>query len=356
MWGQAPRRLVDPLQTFVVLAVGVLAVAGLASLGQASLQTSAVTMLVNLTLVVGLYVFIGNSGVLSFGHMAFMAAGAYAGAILAMDPDMKAVLMPEMYTGLVSMHMGTAGALLIGGVVGGLFGFIIAMPLMRVSGLSAGLASLALLVTVNVVSGNWLSVTNGTTGISGVPMSGSLSVALVVSLSAVALALWFQNTVSGRRLRAIREDDVAAKSIGIGISRERTIAFTLSAFIVGIGGALFAMAQGAVSPDAFYLDITFLTLAMLVVGGIRSVTGAVVGTVFLSVVSEVLTRIEAGVTLAGVQVTLPVGTHNLALGLIMLLVLILRPAGLTGGREARIPRLWARSGARSPSPAGQQSA
>src|SRR5262249_27303514 len=116
------------------------------------------------------------------------------------------------------------------------------------------------------------------------------------------------------------------RSICIRISRERRIAFCISAFFVGVAGCVFAQVQGEIQPDAFFLWPTFLAVAMLVVGGMKSLTGAVVGVVLLSVISEGLFQLEnLGRALTGLP--------EVGLAVIMLTILLVRPGGITGGRE-----------------------
>ena len=134
-------------------------------------------------------------------------------------------------------------------------------------------------------------------------------------------------------LRASRDDDVAAKASGVRTVRERLIAFVLSAAIVGAGGGLYAEFLGSMTVDEFYLEMTFVTLAMLVVGGIGSLSGAVVGVVVVTFVVEFLRTLEHGISVGPTTFALPSGSQEIGLGVVMALILILRPTGLTGGRE-----------------------
>lgn len=336
--------------TLVTLSGLVAIVALLASLGPPSLDRSTVTMLINLVVVVGIYVFVGNSGVFSFGHIAFMAIGAYAGAILVMDPQTKELLLPELLHPLRGVHLPAVAATIAAGLLASLFALVVSLPLMRLSGLTAGLATFTLLIIVNVVASNWVEVTNGVTGISGIPLNATVPVALGWAIAALALAYGYQQTHWGRRLRASREDEPSARSIGVRIPRERRLAFCLSAFVVGVGGALFAQGQQAIQPDAFYTSLTFLTIAMLVVGGMTSLSGAVFGTILISAVSELLTRAESGLSLGFSTVTIPTGTTNVVLALVMLVVLLARPSGLAAGRELALPAALSRGSSSPPSP------
>ena len=168
--------------------------------------------------------------------------------------------------------------------------------------------------------------------------TGVLWVAVVIFL-----AWCVQLTRQCLRLRASREDEAAAASVGIGIYHERILAFVLSGFITGIGGSLFAEYYGTFNPDAFFVTITFLTVAMLVVGGRLSLSGAVVGTVFITAVTEGLRRIEGGVDLGLFSIPARPGLQEVGVALTMLVVLLLRPAGITGGSEIEPSAVAARA-------------
>jgi branched-chain amino acid transport system permease protein len=285
--------------------------------------------------VIGLYTFVGVSGVFSFGHAAFMAIGAYAGAIFAMPPTTKQFVLPDLPRFLADVHLGAFPATLAAGGVAAAVALVLAVPLMRLSGLTAGLATFAVLVIVNVVARNWQQLTHGTAGISGIPTTTTVWVALVWALVAMAVTWAFQRSRFGLRLRASREDEGAAYAIGIHVSRERGIAFVLSAFFVGAGGALYGMFIGSFTPDAFFLNITFLITAMLIVGGMTSLAGAVVGAIVISTLAELLRRVEEGVDFGLFRLSAHPGLREVGLALVMLAILILRPAGLTGGHEVR---------------------
>jgi branched-chain amino acid transport system permease protein len=207
---------------------------------------------------------------------------------------------------------------------------------MRLIGIAAGIGTFAVLLIVYVVASNWDSLTRGRQTMLGVPLDTTMKGTLVWSCIAIVAAYLFQQSRVGMRLRATREDEAAARSIGIGVFWERTAAFCLSAFWLGVAGALYGHLLGSFSPDAFYLDLTFITFVMLVVGGINSLSGAVLGSIVVSTVSEVLLRIERGTSVLSVHLKAPDGFQQIVLALFLLLILILRPRGITGGRE--IPR------------------
>jgi branched-subunit amino acid ABC-type transport system permease component len=332
----APAFAREELWPLVVLMAGT-CLAGLLAwtLGPDSLDRVTVLAVIDLILVIGLYTFVGVSGVFSFGHAAFMAIGAYAGAIFAMPPKTKEFILPDLPRFLADVHLSALPATLAAGGVAAVVALVLAVPLVRLSGLTAGLATFAVLVIVNVVARNWQQLTHGTAGISGIPTSTTIWTALAWALAAMIVAWAFQRSRFGLRLRASREDESAAHAIGIRVARERGIAFVLSAFFVGAGGALYGMFIGSFTPDAFFLNITFLITAMLIVGGMTSLAGAVVGTIVISTLAELLRRAEEGTNLGLFRLSAHPGLRDVGLALVMLAILILRPSGLTGGRELR---------------------
>jgi branched-chain amino acid transport system permease protein len=217
----------------------VVAVAYAGSLGGAVLHQVVVNGLVNLTIVVGLYIFVGNSGVFTFGHVGFVAIGAYAGALLEMHKSDKQISLPNLPHFLLTVHLATIPATLLAGGVAAAFAAVVSLPLMRLSGIGASLATFALLVVINVVASNWNALTGGSGGIIGVPGTTSRESALAWVVVAIVIAYLFQRSAVGLRLRGSREDHFAARSIGITIFLERRLAFVVSAFVLGIGGALF---------------------------------------------------------------------------------------------------------------------
>jgi branched-chain amino acid transport system permease protein len=352
-WHGVWARTVWPVGGLMAL-TSVVSVLGWA-FGSDSLDRIVLGMLINLIVVVGLYTFVGISGVFSFGHVAFMAIGAYAGAIFVIPVEQKAVLLPDLPGFLANAHLAPLPATLAAGGVAALVAAVLAVPLARLSGLTAGLATFAVLLIVNVVAENWQQVTRGTSGISGVPTTTTLAGTLGWVFVAILAAWAFQRSRIGLRLRASREDESAAYSIGVPVGRERGIAFVLSAFFVGVAGALFGMFIGSFNPDAFYLAITFLITAMLIIGSMTSLAGAVVGTIVISAFAELLRRIEMGIDFGAFELSAKPGLREVGLAVVMLLILLLRPAGIMAGRElAWRPSIRPRSRtAASPAPSAR---
>ena len=302
-----------------------------------SIRFQATVMMINLVLVVGLYIFAGNSGVLSFGHISFVAVAAYVTAWLTIPPARKAVLIPELLDFLANTSMGSISAGLLAASASAVFAVVLAVPLMRLSGLTASLAMFAVLVVVREVGLHWVEMTRGTNTMMGLPSTVSLRSATAVAIIVIWFAYFFQESFIGLRLRASREDEPAAKAVGINIAKYRGIAFVISAFVVGIGGSQYAQFHAAFTPDAFFIDLTFLTIAMLVVGGLFSLSGAVLGTIVMSLLLGILRQMERGISIGPLEIVIPSGSGILVVGLLLLLMLALRKEGLTRGKEATWP-------------------
>lgn len=324
-----------------VLLSAIVAVPGLLLTGDKSaLNQTVLTALATMILVVSLYTFSGNSGVFSFGHLAMAMVGGYVAAITSMPAETKDLLYPGMLGGLRSVYLGPVGAVVAGGLAAAVVGGVLALLLVRLSGLTAGLATFVVLLIAFSVATGLEPVTNGSSGIVNIPMSDQVWQVLPWTALAIGLSALFQSTKTCQLLRASREDLQAAASVGVNVQMQRAVAFVFSSFIAGIGGAVYIQVIGSMSPSLFYLGLTTTIVAMLVIGGMNSLSGAVLGTLVIAGINEGMRRLEGGVIVGESMFSLPTGTQQVALALAMLLILIARPQGLTGGRE--LPVRWHR--------------
>jgi branched-chain amino acid transport system permease protein len=329
-------RIADWLQdnsTLVILIAPLLVLALLTQLFATLLVNRIVTVLfINLILVCGLQIFMGNSGILSFSHIGYMGIGAYTSVLFSMTPQAKAFTLPDLYPFLRNVHLPFLVAVLIGALFATLVAAILIYPLMRLSDAAAVISMFALLVIIQVVLVHWSIVTNGPRTLFGVDFRTTLWVAVVFGLLAVVVAYYFKDSDLGLKLRATRDDRYAAGAIGINIISVRWQSFLLSAFLAGFGGGLWAHFITSFSPYAFYLTETFAILTMLVIGGPGGVSGAVLGTVVVTFVHEGLRQIENNVNLSGGNL---VGFTEVFLATVLVIILIWRPGGVMGGRELR---------------------
>jgi branched-chain amino acid transport system permease protein len=318
---QELAELGGPVALLVLVAV-------LGSLASRSLQVEFRTALVSATIVIALYVFIGNSGVLSFGHISFVAVGAFAAGLVSVPEALKLSVSPELFPLIAGAEVGNAASLLIAAAVGAVYAFLVGVPLMRLSGLAAGIATFAVLEITHNVLRNWPRIGPGAKTLSLVPETSGFLQLTVGAVAVAGIAYAYQRSRPGRLLRAAREDPAAAQGSGVNIHRQRLVAFTLSGALAGFGGGLLVHFLGSITTEQVYLDLTFITLAMLIIGGVSSLWGAVVGALLVSGLNSLLSEAEQGI--GGVD--LPTGTRLVTLGAVMALVLLFRPAGITGGR------------------------
>jgi len=301
--------------------------------GSPSQQLFGVTLLTNVVIVVGMQSFIGNSGIVSFGHTAFMGVGAYAAALVTITPALKGTLLPSLPGFIADAELGYWPAIAIAALVAGAVAAPIGLVLVRLSGGAGSIATLALLIVFYVVASNWREVTGGTRTIYGIPKETTIWTALVVACVAILVARILRDSPIGLRLRASRADPMAAQAIGIEAVRLRLVAWTVSGAVVGAAGGLFALNLTAFGPTAFYLSQAFLTLAMLIIGGMSTVTGAVLGAAGVSAVYELLRKVEDGTTAGPFDFSGQVGLAQLALASLMILTMVWRREGIVGRME-----------------------
>lgn len=306
--------------------------------GSVLMKDTVTDALIKIVLVVGLYIFIGNSGIVSFGHIGFAGIAAYAVAWQTCCPMMKPITMTGLPAFLRDETYPVFPAAVAAVALAGLAALLIGLVLMRLSGLAASISTLAALFIFNAIYANWDNVTMGRASMVGVPTYVNSWVALGCVALAIVVAYVYQTSSRGLAIRAARDDEVAAQSAGISLYWNRLIAFVISAMVVGLGGVLQVHFLGTVSVNAFFLGLTFITLAMLVVGGMKSLAGAVVGVVIVATIVDVFRRLEAGMMLGETRVATPAGTQEMVLAALMLLILIFRKDGLMGRRELTLPR------------------
>jgi branched-chain amino acid transport system permease protein len=333
-----PFRFFWPLLSLSIVLLAICTLTVL--LGSGQNKQIVTEMMIRVVLVVGIYIFVGNSGILSFGHISFMTIGAYAAAWFTCCtlPMVKPMYLPSLPEFLQNSRYPLAVGLTSAALLCGIVSLVVGVAVLRLSGVAASIATFALLMITFSVYSNWDGMTGGSSSVSNIPVEVGPWLSTSIALGVLAAAFFHQVSRYGLMLRATRDDGVAARAAGIETLSVRLVAFVLSAICVGVGGALYSSFLGVLTVDSFYLSITFLTLAMLTVGGTGSLAGAVTGVLFVTAVTELFRAFERGVSL-GTSLTLqiPHGLQEVSLGIIMILVLILRPGGLMNGYELLLP-------------------
>lgn len=291
----------------------------------------AIDLAIYVIMTVALNLSSGFTGVFSLGHIGFMAVGAYTSALLTMDPATKAMNLPDLPAWLTQVHLPFPVALVLAGLLAAAIGLAVGVPILRLSGHYVAVATMGFLVIVHVVAINWDAITRGARTFLGVPDYTNNTWAWGWVAVTIFTVWRVGASPFGRYMRAMREDLVAAQSVGIDIMRTRLLAFSISAFFTAVAGGLWAHHITAFSPQAFYFDITFRVIVMLVVGGIGSIPGSVLGAVVLTVLSELLRKVEQGGGFLGVSLPPLYGLSQILLSAGFVLLMVFRPGGILGG-------------------------
>jgi branched-chain amino acid transport system permease protein len=321
-----PAWIKESIRGTALLAAPLIVIALLANAfaAPAELRT-VVNFFVALVFVLSIQSFSGNSGIVSFGHVAFMGVGAYTAALLTIPPAIKSFLLPSLPSFIEHAHVGFVPAVLIATVTGAVVAAVVGLPLTRMQEGAMAMATIGVLVIFFVVFDNWDAVTRGSTGVFGIPRHTTLLSAVVLSLIAIFACRLFRESNTGLKLRASRADPVAAEALGADVVRLRYIGWILSGGIMGMGGAIWAQYNLAFDPKQFFFTQTFNILAMIVVGGLASVSGAVIGAMTVTLTTEIMRRVEDS---AGIP-----GLTQMVVALLILFVLYRRPDGLVGRSE-----------------------
>ena len=287
----------------------------------------------------------GFTGVFSLGHVGFIGAGAYVSGILSLTVQQKQSLLPHLPDWLNWFSLPFLPATLAAGLFTALLAIVVGYPLMRLSGYFVSVATMGFLIIVNVVLINASDFTRGARTFTGVPLDTTLP--WVFGWLGVTLFVLWRLVYSpfGRRMKAVRDDTIAASAIGIDMLKTRLLAFVIGAFFAGVGGSLFAHYLGSFSPVTFYFAMTMNLIAMLVLGGMGSLSGAVIGVICVSLLSELLRSVERGFTIGDITIPALYGASQIVLGFLFILIMIFRPKGIMGEREFALvfPKVSAKS-------------
>ncbi|HEY7198074.1 MAG TPA: branched-chain amino acid ABC transporter permease [Gaiellaceae bacterium] len=284
-----------------------------------------VNFFITLVLALSIQSFSGNSGIVSFGHVGFMGVGAYVAALVTIPPTIKGVVLPSLPGFISDVDLGFLPSVLLAAGVGALVAAVLGAPLSRMREGAMTMATISVLVIFFVLFDNWDELTRGSQGLFGIPRSTTIWWAAGFAVLTIALVRAFRESNVGSMLRASRADPVAAEALGANVVLLRWAAWTFSGFVMGLGGGVWAEYNIAFGPRQFFFALTFSLLAVLVVGGLGSVSGVVVGAVIVTAATEIMRRIEDRSGIGGLA--------NMAVALMILLVLYRRPDGVLGRFE-----------------------
>ena len=295
------------LNLVLVLALALL-LAGLVALKSSYFNQIAITTMIFVILTASLNLITGSAGLLSLGHAAFFGVGAYAAALLSTKFGWPFWL---------TLPAAGAAAAVVGAVV--------AVPTMRLTSIYFAVATLGIGEMIYVTLLNWVGFTRGPMGIRSIPgielfgLQGIVFSMIVTALVMLA-ALWvvhrLVHSYYGNAMRALREDDACADAMGIDVARLKLQTFGVACALAGMAGALFAHTTGYISPESFRFGESILVLSMVVVGGLGSIYGSIIGAVILSVLPELLRDLGQW--------------RMVAVGLVLFLSILFLPRGLVG--------------------------
>lgn len=290
---------------------------------------------VNIILALSLNLIYGFTGLFSLGHAGFMAVGAYTCSLLILPAAQKQamyILQAPMWPFSV-MHAPFFFAILIAGLVAAVFGILIGVPVLRLGGDYLGIATLGFAEIIRVLANNMPRVTNGALGLKGIPSYSNLWWNYGWCLLTLFVIMRLVRSNFGNTLKAIRDDEVAARAMGINTFKYRLTSFTMGAFFAGVGGALLASLITTIDPKMFLFILTFNVLMIVVAGGLGSLTGTVLAGVVITVLLEWLRFVENPLTIGSFTLPGVPGMRMVVFSLALLFIILFRQQGMLGRRE-----------------------
>jgi branched-chain amino acid transport system permease protein len=303
-------------------------------------------MAIFITLAVSYNLVNGICGQLHLGPNAFIAIGAYTAALLTMAPaekQMSFIIVPLIWPFTV-LHVPFIVGLLAGGCMAAIFAFLISFPVFRVRGDYLAIVTLGFGEVVRVLCNAAQSLTNGSLGLKGLLPFTNLWWSWGVALFTIIVTTKLINSSYGLAMKAIREDEVAAKAMGVDPFRHLLLAFLVSAFFSGVAGGLLAHLITTISPRQFDFFLTFNLLMIIVVGGLGSTSGAVLGAMLFVWGGEALRVVESPMNLGLFIIPGIPGMRMVIFSIILMLVIIFARRGIMGRRELSWDALIARLG------------
>ncbi len=272
----------------------------------AYLQVTLALICINIIMAVSLNLITGFTGQFSLGHAGFMAIGAYSCAVVTMQIN-------SIWGFLIGTFIGAALAAFVG--------FLIGIPTLRLKGDYLAIATLGLAEIIRVVFLN-LEITNGAAGLTGIPQYTNWTWMFIFTAGTILVISNFINSSMGRACVSIREDEIAAESMGINTTKFKVLAFTMGAFFAGIAGALYASYFYFIKPDLFGFLKSIDYLVIVVLGGMGSITGSVIAAILLALLTAYLQSFPA--------------IRMILYSVLLVAIMLFRPQGLMGSRELSV--------------------
>ena len=290
---------------------------------------------INAILALGLNLIYGMTGMFSLGHAGFMAIGAYVSAILVLTPSQKVTmwLLEPIVEPLATIQLPFLLSLIVAGAIAAFFGWIIALPVLRLGGDYLGIATLGFAEIIRILITNLTPITNGSLGLKGIPAHTNLWVTYGCLVLTLVFLVRLMRSSTGNIFRAIRDDEVAAKTMGVNTFKYRVLAFTIGCFFAGLGGALMGNLITTIDPKMFMITLTFNVLMIVVVGGLGSISGSIIGSVIVTFALEYLRIVEYPFDFGFIKSGGIPGLRMVLFSALLIIVIIFRREGIMGRRE-----------------------
>ncbi len=289
-----------------------------------------------ITLAVSYNLINGVTGQFSLEPNAFVALGAYTAALLtltASEKELSFIIDPCIWP-LSVISIPFLPAVIIGGLVAAFFGFLMGFPVFRVRGDYLAIVTLGFGEVIRVVANNLQSVTNGPLGLKGIAPYTNLWWSWGLALLTLFVINRLVKSSYGRALKAIRENELAAESMGINAFKHKLLAFTMAAFFEGMAGALLAHLITTISPMLFTFFLTFNLLIIITIGGLGSITGSVLAAIAFAWGSELLRAVEEPMNIFGLlEIPGIPGMRMVVFSIILIVVMLFARQGFMGRRE-----------------------
>lgn len=284
----------------------------------------------------------GFTGLFSLGHAGFMAVGAYTTALLTMPASAKVqnFFLTPIIKPLESLSVPFIVALIVAGLLSAFVAFLIGAPALRLRGDYLAIATLGFGEIIRVIFTNTQSITNGALGLKGIPNTTNLWWSFGFAAATVLLIGLLINSSYGRALKAIREDEIAAQSMGINLFNHKVLSFMIGAFFAGIGGGLLGNLLGTIDPNMFRFVLTFNILLIIILGGMGSITGTIISAFVITIAQEVLRFLDEGINIGSFAIPGVTGLRMVIFSALLMIVVLFFNRGLMGTNEFSWNRLF----------------
>ncbi len=293
------------LQKLIMILITYAIVQGLITAGFIDdyIQTTLATICINIVLAVSLNLITGFTGQFSLGHAGFMSIGAYVCAIITINNPTT---------------MGFIGGIIAGAVAAAFIGALVGLPTLRLRGDYLAIATLGMAEIIKIIFLN-LDITNGAAGLQGIPQFVNWTWLFFFTVVSVVIIANFLKSSHGRACISIREDEIAAESMGVNTTKYKVISFTMGAFFAGIAGGLYASYFYFLKPDMFGFLKSVDVLVIVVLGGLGSISGSIIAAILLAVISTFLQSFS--------------DVRMIIYALLLIILMLFRPQGLLGSKE-----------------------